>query len=379
MANERLGDPCGEVFPVLRRVASATPLHSALEALLAGPTAAERRFGYGGWFSPDTAGLLREVRMDGARALVSFDRRLAEVIPNASSSCGSAGLLAQLDRTTTQFPGVDEAWYSLDGDRAAFYGWLQLGAPDDPGVLPTPGPVRPTPLPTPTGTVAPSPSPVGREVPAGLVGGEWTALPTTDRVIALTFDGGANGDGAPSILATLAAADVPATFFFTGTWAVAYPTHASAIGARYVVGNHTRSHPDLTTLDDNAVRAEVQQAHQVIHQTTGRDPRPWFRFPFGARDGRTTRLVNALGYGSVRWSIDTLGWQGTSAGRTVDSVVQRVVAGLAPGQIVLMHMGSHPTDGSTLDADALPLVIERVRAAGYGFVDLDSMLAPLAP
>ena len=46
---------------------------------------------------------------------------------------------------------------------------------------------------------------------------------------------------------------------------------------------------------------------------------------------------------------------------------------LRPGQVVLMHVGSNPDDGTTLDADALPMVISRIRAAGYGFVDLDAM------
>lgn len=129
LINDRRGDPCGEVFPVSRTVPAAAPLRPALEALLAGPTPAERDQGYGGWFSAETADLLEGVRLEDRRALVSFSRRLREVIPNASSSCGSAGLLAQLDRTVTQFPTVDEARYSLEGDRAAFYEWLQFAVP----------------------------------------------------------------------------------------------------------------------------------------------------------------------------------------------------------------------------------------------------------
>jgi len=52
-----------------------------------------------------------------------------------------------------------------------------------------------------------------------------------------------------------------------------------------------------------------------------------------------------------------------------------VLGALRPGQIVLMHVGSHPTDHSTLDADALPTVISELRARGYTFVTL-RMLAP---
>ncbi len=40
-----------------------------------------------------------------------------------------------------------------------------------------------------------------------------------------------------------------------------------------------------------------------------------------------------------------------------------------------MHIGSNPDDGSTLDADALPGMITRMRVAGYEFVTLDELLA----
>jgi peptidoglycan/xylan/chitin deacetylase (PgdA/CDA1 family) len=48
-----------------------------------------------------------------------------------------------------------------------------------------------------------------------------------------------------------------------------------------------------------------------------------------------------------------------------------VLAGLSPGEIVLMHVGSNPNDGSTLDAQALPRIITELRNRGYGFVTLD--------
>ena len=143
-ANDRRGDPCEDVVAVPRDVPAAAPLRGALEALLAGPTDEERADGYGGFFGPETANLLDGVRLDGDLALVSFVASLPRVIPNASTSCGSTALLGALDATVTQFPEVDEAWYDLEGDRAAFYGWLQYAAPDD---QPVPAP---TPAPTPT-------------------------------------------------------------------------------------------------------------------------------------------------------------------------------------------------------------------------------------
>lgn len=364
-ANDRLGDPCEDTFPVARTVSAVAPLRGALEALLAGPTDDERARGYGGWFGPATEGLLVGVRVEGARALVSFHTSLPDRIPNASSSCGSTALLTALDATATQFPEVDEAWYDLEGDRAAFYGWLQYAAPDD-------RPVAPLPTPSPTPTPTPAPTPTAAPTPVDAT--EWTTLPASaGQVVALTFDAGANGDAVPAILDTLAATGTPATFFLTGRWVIAYPQLAAAVGARHAVGNHSMTHPDLTTLSDDAVRDELRGAADTITANAGDDPRPWFRFPYGARDARTLGVVGDDGWRAVRWTVDTRGWLGTSGGVTADAVVDAVLGALRPGAVVLMHVGSNPTDGSTLDADALAEVITGVRAAGYTLVDLDAI------
>jgi hypothetical protein len=122
------GRDCDRVTPVRRTVVFPALLRGALTELLAGPTAAERARGYGGWFSARTAGRLRSVRIERGVAYVDF-RDLRRLIPNASSSCGSALLLAQLDRTATQFRTVRRAVYSFDGSRRAFSEWLQRPAP----------------------------------------------------------------------------------------------------------------------------------------------------------------------------------------------------------------------------------------------------------
>jgi peptidoglycan-N-acetylglucosamine deacetylase len=106
---------------------------------------------------------------------------------------------------------------------------------------------------------------------------------------------------------------------------------------------------------------------------TGKNPAPLFRFPYGDQDARTIAIANRLGYVTVSWTADTLGWQGASAGVTVAEVASRVLAALRPGEIVLMHVGSSP-DGSTLDAHALPQVISQLQARGYAFVTLDALL-----
>ena len=204
-------------------------------------------------------------------------------------------------------------------------------------------------------------------LPPSLVGSEWDRLPTTRKVVALTFDCGSSAAGVASILKTLHRTDATATFFLTGRFAETYPRRARAIAARYPIGNHTYGHAHLTSLSSSGVVAEVRRAARAIRAAARRDPRPLFRFPYGDRDARTIALVNGLGYGAIGWTVDTLGWQGRSAGRSVGSVVERVLSALRPGAIVLMHAGAAP-DGSTLDADALPRLITALRRRGYELV-----------
>ena len=222
---------------------------------------------------------------------------------------------------------------------------------------------------------APSPDPAPAQLPASLRGAEWSHVPTTQKVVALTFDAGANADGVPSILRTLEATDTPATFFLTGRWTENHPELARRIASRYPVGNHSVTHPYFTKLTDAQLRDEVIAAEATIIEVTGSSPRPFFRFPYGDRDTRTIRLVNEEGCGSFRWTVDTLGWKGTSGGMTTSAVVDRVTDTVRPGQIVLLHVGSHPTDRSTLDADALPEIIEQLEAQGYRFITLTEALS----
>lgn len=212
-------------------------------------------------------------------------------------------------------------------------------------------------------------------ITGGLAGHDWTYIPTKRHVVALTFDAGANADAVPSILTTLRRDHVPATFFLTGNFVRRYPSAARKIAVGgFRIGDHTISHPHLTRLSDAAVRREILAGAEQITAVTGANPAPLFRFPFGDADARTIAIANSLGYVPVRWTVDTLGWEGTAGHISASVVVARVLAGLRPGEIVLMHVGSNPDDHTTFDADALPRVISELRARGYSFVTLDALI-----
>ncbi len=244
------------------------------------------------------------------------------------------------------------------------------------GTVPTTRPSSPGNTPPVDSATAPatSPAPGTRPVTGRLAGKDWTVIPVSRRVVALTFDAGANADGLPSILATLRREGVPATFFLTGNFVRDFPAAARSIAtAGFRIGDHTVTHPHLTQLSDTAVRQEILGGAAQIAAVTGRNPVPLFRFPFGDANARVIAIANQAGYVPVRWTVDTLGWEGTAGHITAAVVVSRVLAAAQPGEIVLMHVGSNPDDHTTFDADALPTVISKLRAQGYSFVTLDAL------
>jgi peptidoglycan/xylan/chitin deacetylase (PgdA/CDA1 family) len=230
-------------------------------------------------------------------------------------------------------------------------------------------------------TAGPLPTASAAAVPAGLGGQNWTAIPTNAKVVALTFDAGANADGVSSILGTLAQYHATATFMLTGNFVRDYPAQSKAIAtAGYRIGDHSVSHPYpgfvKAKLTDAQMRDQVLSAQNQIKSVTGADPWPWFRFPYGDYNAHAISVVNGTGFVPVGWTVDTLGWKGTSGGITAQTVLNRVLGSLRPGEIVLMHCGSNPDDHSTLDATALPAVIQALQARGYSSVTLDALRTP---
>ncbi|WP_341358786.1 polysaccharide deacetylase family protein [Georgenia sp. M64] len=240
---------------------------------------------------------------------------------------------------------------------------------------PAPATTEPAPATTPPAPATTQPPPALTELPAAWRGVDVEVLPGAGPVVALTFDGGASDAAVAPILATLDRYDVPATFFVTGAFARTYPGAVRAMAtAGHPVGNHSDTHPSFADSTNEVIRAELARAEAAISALTGRTTRPLFRFPFGARTDLDVTVVNGEGYVPFRWSTDTLGWQGTEGGITAAVVADRVLGTARDGQIVLMHVGANPDDGTTFDADALPAIIEGLRARGYGFVHLGGVV-----
>ncbi|KAE8765251.1 polysaccharide deacetylase family protein [Georgenia thermotolerans] len=196
-----------------------------------------------------------------------------------------------------------------------------------------------------------------------LLGSDLERIPTSVPVVALSFDADSNDAALSSILTTLESRGVRATFFLTGDFTRRYPAGAAAIAAAgHRLGNHSNTHAHFPTLREGQISRDLAAAETSIVAVTGRPAKPLFRFPYGDRTAANVNAVNATGYLAVRWTVDTLGWEGTGRGITADEVLRRTLEGQRPGEIVLMHVGSNPDDGTTLDAEALPRTIDQLRA-----------------
>ena len=136
-SNDKLvpgGEDCtGKVFPVIRRVPkTAAVARAALEQLIGGPTESEKAKGYWSWFTEETKAILLGIKVKNKTAYVNFrDLTAFQNLGNATTSCGHTHFFAQLDKTLMQFPGIKRAFYAIEGDPEAFYGWLQLECPEE--------------------------------------------------------------------------------------------------------------------------------------------------------------------------------------------------------------------------------------------------------
>jgi peptidoglycan/xylan/chitin deacetylase (PgdA/CDA1 family) len=196
-----------------------------------------------------------------------------------------------------------------------------------------------------------------------------TSVNTTSKVVALTFDDGADGANTNKILDILAKNNVKATFFLTGSGATNHPQYIKNIAAKgHQLGNHSYTHPDFTKLTATQMKSELDRTEALIKSLTGKTTKPIFRAPFGAVNSTVLNGVGAAGYGyTIQWNIDTIDWKGLTASQ----INTKVQTNIKPGSIVLMHTGAG-APGTPL---ALPTMISQLKAKGYKFVTVSQLLA----
>lgn len=214
-------------------------------------------------------------------------------------------------------------------------------------------------------------SPLGQSIATSQKEGEaWVGTPDTplgedyvdcalNACLALTFDDGPSYL-TPGLLEALGSYQIPATFFMVGSMVVESPEIVGQIvQGGHQVGNHSYTHPALTTLSLEAASAELTETSQAIAAAGGVEP-TIIRPPYG--DWNESVLETA-GQPFIMWSIDTLDWQHPGDAALIQSVVYESV----PNDIVLMH-DIHESTTSVVP-QMLPLLLDR----GFTMVTIDQL------
>lgn len=184
------------------------------------------------------------------------------------------------------------------------------------------------------------------------------------KVIYLTFDEGYENGCTSQILDTLKANDVPAAFFVTKSYIESEPELVKRmVNEGHVVGNHSVTHPNLTTLTDEQIAEEINGCAEYFKEVTGQDMPPFFRPPEGVYSIRTLEKTQDLGYKTIFWSFAYRDWV-TDDQPGKEAAFNNIINYSHNGCIMLLHAVSQS------NTEALDSAIKELKAQGYTFESL---------
>jgi peptidoglycan/xylan/chitin deacetylase (PgdA/CDA1 family) len=194
-------------------------------------------------------------------------------------------------------------------------------------------------------------------------------LRTHERIVALTFDDGPNPDATPAILDALGERGVKGSFFILGRHAERWPALVRRVAEEgHTVCNHGYYHRKLHFKSPRYVRNDLELGTRAILDACGVRP-SFFRAPHGFRSPWVTAIAASLGQRTVGWSRGV--WDSARPG--VEVIAERTVRAAKPGAILLLHDGDgyDPLGDRIQTARAVPLVVDRIHDAGFGFASLE--------
>jgi peptidoglycan-N-acetylglucosamine deacetylase len=192
---------------------------------------------------------------------------------------------------------------------------------------------------------------------------------TEQRVVALTFDDGPDPASSPVLLELLGRRRVVATFFCVGEGVARYPELARRMaGEGHQVENHSQGHSGWFNLFSlQCLRTEIKEAQEQICQATGRAP-TLFRPPMGLTNPRVFRVAGELGLRVAGYSVRGFDLRPDEP----EKIVGRLMRGVRPGAILLLHDGGVP---AARLASVVNLLLDKLDDQGYRCLRLDKLVA----
>ncbi len=196
--------------------------------------------------------------------------------------------------------------------------------------------------------------------------------------VALTFDDGPDADFTPKVLEILAREKVSATFFVVGQRALAHPDLVREIDRQgHLVGNHSFTHAwNINfSLHSNLTR-EITRCNAAIEAAIGKRP-CFYRAPHGFKNPALGDVLERLGLVCVGWQVR--GFDAVSS--NANTIARRLVLKAGPGDVLLLHDGAglQGTNDRSATLEALPMIIDGLRARGFAFKRLDELFPAAAP
>lgn len=185
-------------------------------------------------------------------------------------------------------------------------------------------------------------------------------LDPTKKMIAITFDDGPSRSLTPKFLDLLEQYGAVATFFECGNMLKGNPQYLERmeeLGCE--IGNHTYSHPNLNSLPQDKVIAQIADTDAIIEEKLGHKA-TLVRAPYGNSNEKVREVIDRP---LIYWTIDTLDWQS----RNADAVFNKIVNNSFDGAIILMHSIHEPTYRACVKA--IPWLIDN----GYQLVTVSEM------
>lgn len=180
-------------------------------------------------------------------------------------------------------------------------------------------------------------------------------------LVALTFDDGPSAETTPRLLDILYQKDVPSTFFMLGSMARNNPDLVKrAVSEGHEVASHTMYHQNLIRISASAIESDLAESKAVFNDILGHTPN-FTRPPYGNFNNNVSKFV---GTPMILWSVDTLDWKN----KATEPIVSTAMSQVHDGAIILMH-DVHPTS-----VDAVPVLIDSLRGAGYEFVTIPELI-----